>query len=82
MRHTIAAALRIFRTGVETLLSSLNAQFQVKHSCRPDLGIFVQHWSLFIGWPHEVACSVDGTLTSWFASRPYRRACDIARPIP
>ena len=82
MRHTIASGLRIFRLGVEKVLTSLGVQFQVKSTSRPDLYVYVKHWSIFIGWPMEVAHPTDSLLASWFAPRPYRRACDLARPIP
>ena len=82
MRHTIATALKIFRHGFETVLTSLGVQFLVKSTCRPDLFVFVKHWSILVGWPEDVAHVVDPVLTSWFAQRPYRRACDLARPLP
>ena len=82
MRHTITSALRIFKMAVEKILSLLDVQYCVSTGCRPDLGIHVKSWTLLIGWPYDVNQKVGDVLQQWFALRPYRRACDIARPIP
>ena len=82
MRHTIAAALKVFRLGFETVLTALGVQFLVKPTCRPDIFVYVKHWSVHVGWPLEFSQAVDPVLISWFANRPYRRACDLARPLP
>ena len=82
MRHTIASALKIFKIAVEKILSLLEVQYHVSSRCRPDLGVHVKSWSLLVGWPFDVDQKVGEVLKTWFAPRAYRRACDLARPIP
>ena len=82
LKHTIASAFKVFHTVIERVLTCVGAQYFHQSTRRPDVGVYVKHWSLQIGWPDDVDISVAATSRSWFAARPYRRACDIARPLP
>ena len=74
LKHTIASAFKVFRTVIERVLTCVGAQYFHQSTRRPDVGVYVKHWSLQIGWVDDADISV--------AARPYRRACDIARPLP
>ena len=80
-RHTVATAFRIFKIAIETLLPLAGVQYNCIRSNRVDLGLFVDHWSIHIGWPSHVDQVVSAKVRDWFCNRPYRKACDLARPL-
>ena len=82
LRHTFASAMKVLRLAIEKCLSAASVQFEAKSTSRADVGLMTPQWSLFLGWPDDVECKVSVLVSQWFFSRPHRRACDIARPIP
>eukprot|EP00435_Cladocopium_sp_Y103_P050318 s564_g15.t1 len=82
VRITIATALQTFKRAVLQILRSADVQFFTQQTNRPDLNLFVNQWSFFIGWPDHVEAVVGPLVRGWFETRPHRRACDLAKPIP
>ena len=70
MRHTFASAIKIFKLGIERLFHGLGVQFRCQSTCRPDLGLYVKHWSTHVGWPECVENAVSNVIRGWF-ERPY-----------
>ena len=71
-----------FVTGLELLAVFLIPFDGSIPLARVEHGIHVRGWSIRIGWPHDVNSSVTAVLSEWFAHRPYRKACDLTRPLP
>ena len=82
LKHTVASALKIFRSALELTFKIAGADLPSERTNRLDVGLHVNQWSLFVGWPSDVDAIVVGHLKDLFSSRPHRRACDLARPMP
>eukprot|EP00435_Cladocopium_sp_Y103_P000665 s1296_g1.t1 len=82
IRNTIATALKTFKVALAKFLSAAGVQFDFQQSSRPDIGLCVRHWSILIGWPDQCEAVVSKMVQGWFATRRYRKACDLARPLP
>ena len=81
VRHTIANAMGILRKCIVFLLEQHEISFSTGRSNRPDLGVFMPTWAVFMGWPDEIEVLVRPLIQSWFVTRPCRRVCDLARPL-
>eukprot|EP00435_Cladocopium_sp_Y103_P012608 s4890_g3.t1 len=82
IRITMATALKTFKLALFQLLRAAAVQFEVQLTNRPDLGICVNHWSVYLGWPLQIESVASPLVRKWFSTRRYRRACDLARPFP
>eukprot|EP00438_Fugacium_kawagutii_P010800 Skav218420 [mRNA] locus=scaffold466:172545:174128:- [translate_table: standard] len=81
MRHTIASAMHVFKTAVQSATLAAGVQTVCLSTNRPDLHLFVPQWSLRIGWPDQVERVVGNLVRTAFHDRPHRRSCDLARPL-
>ena len=81
LKHTVASALKTFRSALELTFRIAGADLTCERTNRID-GLYVNQWSILVGWPSDVDAVVVHHLKDWFASRPHRRACNLARPMP
>lgn len=82
MRHTFSSALGTFKAAIQSVCFSIGAQFDSSPVSRPDIHLVAPQWSVKIGWPQQVEVAVASSIRTDFTSRPFRRACDLARPLP
>lgn len=81
IRPTYVTATGILLKAIKASFRSLNVVATWERKAKPSIGVFMQVWSLRMGWPDSFVSRVDEVVSGWFASRPVRKACDLARPI-
>ena len=75
--RTIASQLKVFTSLLVSLFDAVDLPLEWSFCSKPDAGIHKSISAIVAPWPLDVDARVRASLST---GRPFRRACDFARP--
>eukprot|EP00438_Fugacium_kawagutii_P003730 Skav234634 [mRNA] locus=scaffold1609:57263:61717:- [translate_table: standard] len=81
IRVTFASALCTLRKALQVIFANLCLESQWGRDSRVEAGLHTTMWSIHVGWRSDFDGAVVSQLHTWAGGRPWRRACDFARPV-